>query len=395
MTFCKFLDCAKNAIYNYVGLKAKFCKDHKEDGMIDVKHKKCEHNKQKTKCKECTPTAYCSHGKLKERCKLCGGSAFCEHGKRKDNCIECDGNSICEHKKQKRNCKDCGGSAICEHGKYKNICIECGGSSLCIHNKQKRYCKECDGSAFCEHGKYKIYCSECDGASLCIHSKVKHYCKECDGSAFCEHGKYKDKCQQCGTGLCQSEACSIYDNTERPLAQHLVNGLKLCRNCYNHLVPGDAKPKTLVRKEQFVLAEIQRQLPELEDFFVLWDCPIDGGCSNKRPDMLYDFGIGCLVIEIDEDAHKSEDPSCREKRMCEIFLDLGERPLIFIRFNPDRYGTREPIFRMTLKTHQLRCNETEFEYRMEKLVEEIKKVYKTYVIDQHIPKLFDVVNLFM
>jgi hypothetical protein len=152
----------------------------------------------------------------------------------------------------------------------------------------------------------------------------------------------------------------------------------------------------MVRKEQFILAEVQRQLPELGDFFVLWDCPIDGGCSGKRPDMLFDFGIGCLVIEVDEDGHRYEDPSCRNKRMCEIFKDLAERPIVFVRINPDKYGTRSPMFRMTPKLRQLKCNEIEFQYRMEKLVEEIKKVYTMCVIDQNIPdKEFDVVNLFM
>jgi hypothetical protein len=180
------------------------------------------------------------------------------------------------------------------------------------------------------------------------------------------------------------------------LAQHTHEGLKLCRNCYNHIVLGGS-PRQLVRKEQYVLAELQRQLPELEDFFVLWDCPIDGGCSKRRPDMLFDFGIGSLVIEVDEDAHKSEDASCREKRMCEIYLDLGERPIVFIRFNPDKCeGRKETMFTVSPKARLLTCNETEFQHRIEKLVEEVMAVYNMYVVNQEIPeKWFNVVNLFM
>jgi hypothetical protein len=207
--------------------------------------------------------------------------------------------------------------------------------------------------------------------------------------------RFKSQCKECGRGRCQSDACSIYNDTEKPRASISYRGVRMCITCYNHTVLG-GKPKTMVRKEQFILAEVQRQLPELEDFFVLWDCPIDGGCSGKRPDMLFDFKIGCLVIEIDEDAHRYEDPTCRNKRMCEIFNDLAERPIVFVRINPDKYGTRSPMFRMTPKSGQLKCNETEFQFRMEKLIEEIKKVYTTCIIDNQIPdKEFDVVNLFM
>jgi hypothetical protein len=256
-----------------------------------------------------------------------------------------------------------------------------------------------------QYNNKKFECDKCHSKYDYENTLKRHY-KTCQGVAkisnnykvnynLCEHNTSKRSCKKCGTGLCQSEACSVYENIDKPFAAYTHEGLKLCINCYNHIALG-GKQKKMVRKEQFVLAELQRQLPELESFFVLWDCPIEGGCSNKRPDMLYDFGIGSLVIEIDEDAHKAEDPSCREKRMCQIYEDLAERPIIFIRFNPDKYENRSKMFRMTPKSGQLKCNETEFEYRMEKLVEEVKKVYNMYVIDQEIPdKLFNVKYLFM
>jgi hypothetical protein len=403
-SLCK--ECGGSGICEH-GKRKDYCKDC---GGSQI----CEHGKNKSSCKECDGSQICEHGKHKTYCKECGGSQICEHEKEKRHCKECGGSALCEHEKIKRFCKECGGSALCEHGKRKNICKECGGSEICEHGIQRRGCRECKGTSICEHGKFKNSCKECGGTSICEHGKQKNICKECGGnsicehgkrksrctecggSEFCEHGKYKSSCKECGTGRCQSEACSIYDDIDKPRGCISHNGIKLCTNCYNHTVLGDAKPKTMVRKEQFVLAEVQRQLPELEDFFVLWDCPIDGGCSNKRPDMLFDFKIGCLVIEIDEDAHRYEDLTCRNKRMCEIFEDLAERPIVFIRFNPDKYGTRSPMFRMTAKTHQLKCNETEFQFRMEKLIEEIKKVYKTCIIDNQIPdKEFDVVNLFM
>jgi hypothetical protein len=67
------------------------------------------------------------------------------------------------------------------------------------------------------------------------------------------------------------------------------------------------------------------------------DKPVSGGCSRRRPDMLVDFGYLVLIIEIDENQHKAYDPSCEQRRLNELFLDLDCRPIVFIRFNPDDY----------------------------------------------------------
>ena len=37
---------------------------------------------------------------------------------------------MCEHDRQRSKCKECGGSSICEHGRQRNTCKECGGASM-------------------------------------------------------------------------------------------------------------------------------------------------------------------------------------------------------------------------------------------------------------------------
>ena len=59
--------------------------------------------------------------------------------------------SKCEHGKQKSRCKDCGGSSICEHGRYKSTCKDCGGSSLC----KSGWCETRSNP------KYEGYCLPC------------------------------------------------------------------------------------------------------------------------------------------------------------------------------------------------------------------------------------------
>jgi hypothetical protein len=44
-----------------------------------------------------------------------------------------------------------------------------------------------------------------------------------------------------------------------------------------------------------------------------------------------------IIIEVDENQHIDYDCSCENKRIMELSQDLGHRPIIFIRFNPDDY----------------------------------------------------------
>ena len=40
--------------------------------------KKCEHNRRKTRCKDCSGGSICEHEKEFSRCRNCNGS-FCKH----------------------------------------------------------------------------------------------------------------------------------------------------------------------------------------------------------------------------------------------------------------------------------------------------------------------------
>jgi hypothetical protein len=70
---------------------------------------------------------------------------------------------------------------------------------------------------------------------------------------------------------------------------------------------------------------------------------IDGGCSKKRPDVMIDCLTHTIIIECDENQHQYDNYSCENKRTMELFTDLGNRPMVMIRFNPDEYkiGTKK------------------------------------------------------
>ena len=85
----------------------------------------------------------------------------CPHNRQRSRCKECGGSGICEHNRQRSVCKlCCGGSSICKHNRRRSVCKQCGGSSLCQNNREKRRCKLCGGASICEHNREK-----CRGAS--------------------------------------------------------------------------------------------------------------------------------------------------------------------------------------------------------------------------------------
>jgi len=73
----------------------------------------------------CKAPALCEHQRVRSRCKDCGGSGLCEHQRERSKCKDCGGSGICEHQRQRSQCKDCGGSGLCEHQRRRSKCKDC------------------------------------------------------------------------------------------------------------------------------------------------------------------------------------------------------------------------------------------------------------------------------
>ena len=76
----------------------------------------------------------------------------------------------------------------------------------------------------------------------------------------------------------------------------------------------------------------------------MYDKKIQDGCSTRRPDLFLDLGYQIIIIEIDENQHIDYDCSCENKRIMELSQDVGHRPIVFIRFNPDDYKNITFVF---------------------------------------------------
>ena len=286
----------------------------------------CEHGIRKCFCKVCDGSSYCEHDIIKSRCKECKGGSICPHNKRRTRCTECNGGSICIHKKLRSRCAECGGNDLCIHKIRKDRCIECKLSkSICEHNLRKSRCADCNGTEICLHGNNKYCCVECDSKHICIHKKLKSQCADCKGSKICEHQKRKETCIICTpSSACQHcKAISIIGSRFKPY----------CFRCYCVLHPDISLPRQYKLKEHYVRDALKEEYKET--ITIIFDKPVQDGCSKYRPDIFMDFGTHCIVIEIDERRHVNY--SCEEKRMITLYEDIGFRKIVFLRFNPDGY----------------------------------------------------------
>jgi hypothetical protein len=241
-----------------------------------------------------------------------GPTPICIHNRRRFNCVECKGSGICEHLKRKTRCKECNGNSICPHGSEKENCVPCGGVSICEHGKRRRRCPICNPNSkeLCPCGKSIVVCIKC--------------CEKCP----C--GKYTTRCKiHGGSQLCKAPLCET-----RGIKKY--NGY--CLPCCIHYCPEIQVSRNFKTKENDV---VQRVLEKYPDFNWIADKKIQDGCSKRRPDLLLDFGSHVIIVEVDENKHTTYDCSCQNKRLMEISQDIGHKPVVFIRFNPDAYVNQE------------------------------------------------------
>ena len=60
------------------------------------------------------------------------------------------------------------------------------------------------------------------------------------------------------------------------------------------------------------------------------DKRIEGGCSRYIPDIFIECLTHSVIIEVDENQHDTYDCTCENRRMMQLFEDLGSLPLILI-----------------------------------------------------------------
>jgi hypothetical protein len=390
------------SIYNYEGLPAQYCSKHRLEGMVNVVSKRCAHEG----CGSPSPSfnfpgskggVYCEkHQKpgmenvVAKRCadeKGCGrqpsfnfpgskGGVYCyEHQKEGmvDVVHKRCADERCEGTRPSFNFPGMKGGVYCE--KHQKPGMENVVNKRCAHEEG---CGSQSPSFNFPGSKGGVYCYEHQKPGMV---DVKH--KRCAHEDGCgspspsfnfpgsKQGEYCDTHKKPGmenvvSKRCNSDWCDIFSSKKYEW---------YCVCCYVHLFPDKPISRNYKTKETSVVDFVKTEFPEQD-----WVCNrrIQDGCSRRQPDLILDLGFQVVIIEVDENQHRN-GYSCENKRVMELSLDVGHRPIVFIRFNPDSYKTSGKVVKscwgMNNKTHTCRVNpgkKQEWNDRLDKLCETIE-----------------------
>jgi len=210
----------------------------------------------------------------------------------------------------------------------------------------------------------------------CTYEIIKH-----KPNNFCRHDKHKKYCKECdGSALCKSVLCETIINKK-------CQGY--CMYCFVHLFPDQLIFHNRKTKEKMVTDLIKHVFPTDDWRF---DKTITDGCSRKRPDALLDMGSHVLIVEIDENRHSYYDCICENKRIMQLSLDVGHRPIVFLRFNPDSNDTSPSCFTLHKQTGLLYIphhKQKEWNKRINSLLDQIK-----YWKENIVEKIVEVIELY-
>ena len=323
---CNEYNCKKRPSFNLEGEKIRlYCSEHKKDGMVDISHRKCKELDCKNQC------AFNFEGeKIATHCSKHKKDGMINIKTRRCNEIGCDKIPLFNFEGEKRRlyCVEHKKDGMIDIGHPK--CKELGCKVRPSYNNENEdigmYCvkhkkdgmidvisKKCN-DPFCEKqpafnyetSKLPIYCSE--------HKK--------DGMVNVKNTK-------CKTHLC-----------DKLISNPQYEGY--CLRCFMYLFPDRPVSRNYKTKEAKVVEHVLERFP---DFTWIHDKSIPDGCSKKRPDLLVDLGDQLIIIEVDENQHETYDCSCENKRLMELSQDVGHRPIIFIRFNPDQFQKEGKIIK--------------------------------------------------
>jgi len=307
---CEFAKCEIRPTYALQGNKAQFCKDHKEDDMIDVVSRVC-----KNETCSLQPSYAMKDSKLPEYCK--------EH--KKDGMINL--------KLPKCQVKDCEKyprfSSPDDTSRLAKYCAEHKSDDMIDIHKNICDSEKCSTRAsYGKPGKQKTKCAQHREPGMI--RRPNGQCKQCKSKAIygknlelnhCETHKESDElnllekaCSSCGLSM-------VLDKDNK------------CEYC-NPLT----SKKAHLEKQNALFAYLDSKGLKGTSS----DTIIDGGvCGKERPDRIFETDTFILILECDEHQHKERSCECEQTRMINIGQAYGGMPVYFLRWNPDKYKPSE------------------------------------------------------
>ena len=304
--FCNHPECKKNASYNVVGLKARWCKVHKTTEMIDVAHKKCPCGTIPSfNLSEETKGICCVECKTDDMVIVV--SKLCLCGKQPKFNLPGETVGIC--------CKECKTpeminvmSKLCPCGTIPSFNFPGKPIGIC--------CKDCKMpgmvnvvSKLCPCGKQPSFNLPGESVGIC--------CKDCKTDDMVN---VVDK------------RCPGYNGIKCPVGYLIETGCQYCLSCD----PDDSRRDKFKKYENAFFRHIQGKIDIHRREFVIKYDPMETTKKWARLDGIV-FGDGIIVcLEVDENGHETYD--CDESRMhmvsAELLKQYPHTNVCWIRVNP-------------------------------------------------------------
>jgi hypothetical protein len=348
---CKHSGCKTSANYNLLGLRPEYCAVHKTTEMISVTKRYCAHQgcyispgfntigeKRGKYCIE-----HKLHGMINvisKKCEYVGCTIYPTF-----NISGSKSGVYClSHKKDgminvvDKQCEYVGCTTRPSYGyttaivcaKHKKPDMHVVSQELCSSEKcTTRACYNYEGntkSLYCSQhklpGMINIKDAKCTEPGCTLIPSFNIIGKK--KGLYCARHKKTDMVnvreKTCKTEFCSTQVSDKYEG--------------YCLNCFMHYFPDRPVARNYKTKEKAVREFIYSAYPQ---YSWIADKSIQNATSRRRPDLCIDLSSHVLMIEIDENQHVKYDCTCQNKRIMELSLDVNHRPLILIRFNPDKY----------------------------------------------------------
>jgi len=372
---CIHENCKIRPTFNYENEKIRlYCFKHKLDNMVNIINKKCIHENCKIRptfnYKNETKALYCFKHKLDNMVNITHKKCFYDN---------CNRQPIYNYENKNK------GLYCFKHKLDNMVDIK---NKTCIHkicniqptfnykNKTKAlYCfkHKLDNMVNITHKKCIHINCNIQPTYNYKNEKIRLYCF-----------KHKlDNMVDIKNKTCKNEWCNI-------VVTKKYKGY--CLNCFIHEFPNEKVARNYKTKETHITNYIKEYF---NNYDLVCDKTIQNGCSKKRPDILLDLGFQVIIVEIDENQHKNYDCSCENKRLMELSKDIGHRPIIFIRFNPDDYKDGDKNITSCFGVNKLgicvvkKNKEKELNERLINLKEQIE-----YWIENKTNKTIEIIQLY-
>ena len=379
---CEYSHCNKHPVYNNEGeVVGRFCVEHKEPQMVNIRSKRCQHPGCTTEpvynntgeLRGCFCAEHKEPQMVNVRCKRCQHPG-CNKRPSYNNEGKVSGRFCAEHKHPRMvnvNNKRCQYQGCIKCPKYNNEGEVIG--RFCVEHKEP-YMIDVQNKR-CQHPgciKRPVYNNEGKvRGRFCLEHKepqmvdvVNKRCQDPGCKSRCRYGYPGHRATWCaqhkGEGMISNPRTICVEATCREAATH---GISKAVHCILHfkypevsLVGGTCVSCGLIDildKEsrcalcdpsafQRVRLAKQREVKLWLDGgghgdYVIYDKVIDQGlCGKERPDFAFDCGTHYVIVEVDENQHSDRQETCECVRMVNISQSVGMKT-IFLRYNPDPF----------------------------------------------------------